>query len=492
VTATALLFFLTAPGCTNRSQPATEPDAPRAEPTPDAPASGARAGAELPPAEGAEVSREDGRIVTRVPTSHCIETTYTPLVIGDDVIYGVHKKFGFRNPKNPYYECPEDPTPTAVYSVDAKTGEARVLLPQADTEATGAWTGDRLIQPLVKGGLGFWSGAGATTAQPVKVAMDSPGLWDPNANRFIVGTVNVPSFICQGRDGKTPNPECGLLMAVDADGVEKDRIDRTSGLRAWITAGVTTDGKHYFVGGGAGKDGAGEPPDNRLRACSVVKLSKDLEVLASYDDGDPGCRKLGLLESAPVGEVAVSGDSLWVQYLGSTEGSAAVPIVQLSTRDLRPICRAEIPAPASKPLAGYYQGPVVDAENSVYVMTRTQNGMNLVKVRSDCTHKVLHKASRGRLSSPTLADDRYVLVSEPGWLHVLDSDTGRGKRYKLGSEEAVIGGAVIGPHGVSVVSRDGTLTTLTDTGLKGYGEAAWPRFRGDNEGRAGGWRFPER
>ena len=32
--------------------------------------------------------------------------------------------------------------------------------------------------------------------------------------------------------------------------------------------------------------------------------------------------------------------------------------------DLRPVCRAEIPAPPSKPLAGFYQGPVVDATGS--------------------------------------------------------------------------------------------------------------------------------
>jgi hypothetical protein len=118
-------------------------------------------------------------------------------------------------------------------------------------------------------------------------------------------------------------------------------------------------------------------------------------------------------------------------------------------------CRAEIPAVPWRATAWYYQAPVIDVEGSAWVVTATSdNGMNasIIRVGADCSRRSLVSTTSSLASTPTLADDKYVLVSWDGKLHVIDRVTGKTTDYELGSEP-VIGGAVVSDYGVTVVGR---------------------------------------
>ena len=162
-------------------------------------------------------------------------------------------------------------------------------------------------------------------------------------------------------------------------------------------------------------------------------------------------------------------------------------MVRLSVRDLHVICRAEIPAVPWQATALYYQAPVIDAEGNAWVVTATSdNGMNasIIRISPECARQILVSTTATRASTPTLADDRYILVAWDGKLHVIDRQTAEMTDYELGEREQVIGGAVVSEYGVTVVGESGTVTTFTDTGIKGYGSDPWPRFRKDNYGSA--------
>lgn len=438
--------------------------------------------------EGASVTTAPGMIVVHLPASECTQVTATPLVVGDFIVFATHKLTPKPDQRDaPESQCLSDPTPPGLYAVSSVTGEAFTLIEGVSVEATAAYADGAILLPTLFGGkpLAMWQNGQTSYSKPLGAALDSAGLWDAAASRFIVGSVNSPFAQCQ--DG--PNPDCGALVAVDLAGNTLARLDRASGLRGWLTGGPTTDGAAYFFGTGSGMDGTASPNPNSLHECSVVKVDKDFRILAAFDDGTEGCAEIGNLESAVVGEAPVAGGVLWAQHLGGTDGQATAPVSQLRAADLSVICRAEIPVLAGRSAAGYYQGPVVDAAGNAYVTTRTmQNGMkaSLVRIAPDCSTATLLNTAADLASSPTLADDRSVLVAAAGVLHVVDRTTGQSTEYPLGSSASVVGGAVITPNGVAVASMDGTVTILTGTGIRGYGSDPWPRFRKDNSGSAGG------
>lgn len=76
-------------------------------------------------------------------------------------------------------------------------------------------------------------------------------------------------------------------------------------------------------------------------------------------------------------------------------------------------------------------------------------------------------------ASPTLADDQSVLFATAGKLE---------KSYALGSTAEVAAAPVIRNGVIYVVSADGMLTITEPSGLKGYGNAYWARYRHDNFG----------
>ncbi len=178
---------------------------------------------------------------------------------------------------------------------------------------------------------------------------------------------------------------------------------------------------------------------------------------------------------------------MWVQYVGSTNEGPFTPVVRLSARDLHVVCRVEIPALPYQATALYYQAPVIDAEGNAWVVAaNSENGMNasIIRISPECSWKIFLSTTATRASTPTLADDKYILVAWDGILRVIDRLTGGAVDYELGEREPVIGGAVVSDYGVTVVGESGTVTTFTDTGIKGYGGDPWPRFRKDNYGSA--------
>jgi hypothetical protein len=89
-------------------------------------------------------------------------------------------------------------------------------------------------------------------------------------------------------------------------------------------------------------------------------------------------------------------------------------VVQLKKKDLSVVCRAEFPVLSNQPAAGYYQAPVVDSEGNGYVTLRTlSNKMraSVVKISPDCATKILLNTSQKQVSTPTLADNQYILVA---------------------------------------------------------------------------------
>jgi hypothetical protein len=490
--ALAARAFMPASAAPEQSAAAPEQSAAAPEQSAAAPEQNAAAGgppapppldvSKLASVEGASVEQSRDAIITRLPTSECIDTKATPLVIGDQIVFGTHRRAA--RPGGPYESCGQDSTPTGIFAVSSVDGTARTVHAGVDAEATGIWAEATLLTPLVGrgGGISAFHDGAASVASPVRIGTDTAPIWDPDTGRFIVGTVNVPNPMCQSG----PNPDCGMVMALNRDGTMAARLDRTENFRAWVAAGLTTDGTSYYLGTGASTDGQQDRTDSR--GCAVVKLDKALKIVAEYDDGPPGCRTIGRLESAVIGEVPVVGDTLWAQYLGDTSGEGAVPVVKLDRETLQPICRAAIPAVSSRSLASFYQGPVVDEQGRAYISTFSQRGLGVYRINADCSYDLLTTASPGAkgLSALALAEDQFVLAAEPGYLLVIDRESGRTKRHRLGSTEEVVSGPVITPHGVAVVSKDGTVTHFTDLDIDSYGQAPWPRFRKDNLGRAGG------
>jgi len=435
-----------------------------------------------PETEGAAVEVSEGRIVTRLPTSSCIETTATPLVIGEYAVFATHRKTPKPDdPNSDASECDRDDTKPGLYAVSLASGRAYTLM-EANAEATAAYVKGTVIQPLLgDGNIAFWRGGKARTADVISAGIDSAGVWDEEESVFVVGSVNSPFAQCQA----PVNDDCGAVIAVSLDGKVVRRLDRAGGFRAWVTGGVTTDGQRYYIGTGTGLEGDSVP--GPAPACQVLALSKDLQVEKGYDDGKYQCTSIGRLESAVVGEVPIAGDALWVQYAGSTNEGPWTPVVRLSRADLHVTCRAEMPAVPWRPTALYYQAPVVDAEGNAWVVVATSdNGGNasVIRISPECDRRVLVNTTASRASTPTLADDRYILVAWDGKLHVIDRATGESKAYELGEREPVIGGAVVSEYGVTVVGESGTVTTFTETGIMGYGKDPWPRFRKDNYGSA--------
>lgn len=436
----------------------------------------------------ATVEKSSGRMVSKLPTSKCFHTTATPIVVGEWLLFGTHKKKSQGDGGNRKYEgCNDDTVESALYAVSAKTGEAHVIGGGLDAEAAASWGDDKLWVPLVGGGgLAIWDGGDTRVKRPINAATDSAGLWDDARDRYIFGSVNVPQPVCQGTNGD-PRPDCGCVVAVDADGTVHASADRRNGLRGWIAAGPTGTSDAYYVGLGNGEDGENSLKGNPMRACDLVKLRPDLTVEASYDDGIEGCSPLGRVKSAVVGEVPIVDGKLWVQYLGSTDGQGVTPIVQLNADDLSVVCRAEIPARSNASVASFYQAPVVDERGNAYVASErleSQRTSSLYRITPDCSVTRLVDGSDHRVGTPTLADDKWVLFGDAGKLHVVDRDSGKTTSHALGSDAGVIGGAVITRYGVSVVSVDNTVTTFTDLGISGYGKAPWPRFRKTNTGDA--------
>jgi hypothetical protein len=93
--------------------------------------------------------------------------------------------------------------------------------------------------------------------------------------------------------------------------------------------------------------------------------------------------------------------------------------------------------------------------------------------------------TRGGTSTPVLADDRYILTIAAGELQIRDLSGNVVKTYPLASQATVVASPMIADGVIYVVDTTGSLTVIRNSGLQGYGTAAWPRYRHDNYGS--GW-----
>ena len=109
-------------------------------------------------------------------------------------------------------------------------------------------------------------------------SVDTSPTWLGDSAYF--GTINSPNPLCQG--DPDPDPDCGGVFQVGLDASGEARLDVDDGLRMWVTGSPTTDGESLYLGGGDQTLGEGE--ETYLMGCSIVKVSRDLELLA-YEKG---------------------------------------------------------------------------------------------------------------------------------------------------------------------------------------------------------------
>ncbi|MCZ7525872.1 MAG: PQQ-binding-like beta-propeller repeat protein [Acidimicrobiia bacterium] len=430
------------------------------------------------PFEGVTVEADGGTTVIDFPSGECTSVTASPIVVGDLLVWPWHERG---------HGCEGRMVDSAVlvgYSMT--TGDVYRLAEGASGEATLTYDASH--------GVVWWTTTFGSTARILDaetfetVAVVDLGVGSDSAgavvgDHLVFGTVNTPEAGCQ----EPVDPACGGVYAVDASGAIQATLDLAAGFRSWIGASVTTDGETLYVGGGPAHVGSDEPSDTY--GCSVVRLDTDLNVLAAADPGDPGCHRTGAAqndEDAVAGEPVLGPDSVWVQFTHATDGRNQATVVRYD-RDLVEQCRAEVFGGPIQ-VAAYYAAPTVDAEGNAYVPFTLPDGpgggvvATILEVTPECEVTTLAEVPGSRaLASPTLADDD-VLFATTGRLDVLTLTGDPVASYPLGSDAEVMASPVVHDGTVYVLSADGTLTVIEDTGLSGYGDAFWPRYRHDDAG----------
>ncbi len=305
--------------------------------------------------------------------------------------------------------------------------------------------------------------------------------------------MNTPTDICQN----PINPNCGAVFAIDAQGNVVHTLNTDDGFRAWVGTSLTTDGRYIYIGTAKQTKGQAGVEDTYLYGCSVVKVDKNLNILASFDPGDFACYYLpyvGANADSVAGEVVPDGTGLWAQYVRpndapATKGAFKTALYRLNT-DLEEQCRVEFPSEPQTQAVGFYAALTVDKDGNAYVTvsvpdaTYTRKGQ-LWKVTPDCQSTLLAE-ERGTWAqaSATLADDQYVLFATDGQLQVLTLNGAVVATYRLGTDARVLTTPVIHEGKVYVVQEDGTVNVIANTELVGYGSAIWPRYRKDNAASA--------
>ncbi len=445
----------------------------------------------FPPVEGAEYGQIGDVRYVRVPYGPCTNVTATPTVVGDWLLYPMHEYGRGCEPASPYGKT--------LLGYNTRDGQLYAIYRGASAEA-----------PLLyqaESGLLFWPvtfgktviALDAASLQPrwqlgLGPVSDSAGTWLEGVYYF--GTVNTPFPPCQ----QPLNPNCGALFGVNAAGAVVYSRTTDDGFRAWIGSGLTTDGQVLYVGSAAQTVGEKSGDEETyLYGCSVVKLDAALNVLASFDPGDLACYKLpfeGANEDSVAGEVVIGADGLWAQYVRPNQGGQGRQFVSALYHlsfDLQELCRVEFPFEPRTQAVGFYAAPTVDAQGRAYVTVNVPDAQNerrgqLWRVEQDCTATLLaERVGAWAYSSPTLADDRYVLFGSDGWLGIYTYDGELVREYALGSSARVMGSPTLVDGVIYVLQEDGTLNIITGSGLQGYGNALWPRYRHDNaaSGRAG-------
>lgn len=434
------------------------------------------------PEVGEAIYQQNGDVSTVIiPASTCTRVSSSPILVGDFIVWGMYDTLNNCAPHSPYF--------LSVLGYHLQTGRVYELAQSGGSEAT------LLHQPdagLVFQNVVFGNSAAlalnANTFQIVysvpqgfNVTSDASGVYLNGLYYF--GTINPPGGMCQN----PINPNCGSIFALDANGNLVHSLNLDDGFRSWIGAGLTTDGQFIYAGGA--EQFLGDSESQFLYGCSVVKLDTQLNILAYFDPGDEGCHSSGVGqndEDAVAGEVVIAGDgSLWAVFTHGVDSRNKFAMYHLDT-NLQPLCVFELQG-GPLPMAGYYQAPTIDANGNVYVNVSLNGvGQNstgeLWKVTPDCQGTKLATLPQGGSSTPVLADDQYILTISAGALQIRDLNGTIVQTYTLATQAMVISSPMIVDGVIYVVDSSGALTIIRNSGLQGYGTAAWPRYRHDNFG----------
>lgn len=416
----------------------------------------------------------------RVPSDECTNVTATPVVVDDWLVWPAHHR----------RECREqvDPGARVLYGHRLGTDTVVALVDGAEGEAPLTWDADgrRLWWPVTFGGNVLMIDPDTfEVIGRVELGATSDSSGALLGGSLYVGTVNSPDPPCQ----EPINDRCGMLARIDASGRVTATRGYDEGFRAWIGTGATTDGTTVWWGSAAQTvgDKSGDEPAY-LYGCSVIRTDPDLEILAAFDPGDPGCFELpfeGANMDSVSGEVVPDGDGAWVQYV-RPNGPGDVTAVYRLDSDLNERCRLELPFAPAYQAVGFYGAPTVDGRGRAWVsVTVPGDGVpvgELWRLTTDCSAvRIASVPGSWAQASPTIAGD-VVLFATDGTLRAVSLDGEPVASWELGSDARVLAGPVVVDGTVAVVSEDGTLTVIDDAPVDGYGDAIWPRYRHDNAG----------
>lgn len=428
------------------------------------------------------IYHQNGDVITlTIPYSSCSRVSSSPILVGDFVVWAMYDQLNGCSNHGPYF--------TSLLGYHTKTGKLYRLTQSGSSEATLLLQPDAglVFQNTVFGGSTVSALDAGTFAQSYSIApgfratSDASGVYLNGLYYF--GTINPPGDVCQN----PVNTNCGGVFAMDASGAIVHSLNLEDGFRAWIGAGLTTDGQYIYAGGA--EQFLGSSSSEYLYGCSVVKLDLQLNVVAVFDPGVQGCHRSGVGqndEDAVAGEVVIAGDgTLWVNFTHGVDDRNVYALYHLDA-DLAPLCVFEGPS-SLLVLTGYYQSPTVDKDGNVYVFV-SPNGVGasgvgqLWKVTPTCQGAKLADLPQGGGSTPVLADDQYILTIAGGQLQIRTLSGVIVKSYPLATSANVIASSLIADGVIYVVDTTGALTVIHNSGLQGYGSASWPRYRHDNSG----------
>ncbi len=419
----------------------------------------------------------------RIPTTDCANLTATPIIVGDWLVYPMHEYS--RNCSGP------SAYRRALFGYNLQDGRLYLLRDDGAGEAPLLYQPDQdtLYWNTTFGGTVFLLDPDTFALRKkvsVQTTSDSAGVYLDGLYYF--ATVNTPGDICQN----PINPNCGAVFAMDAQGNIVYTLNTDDGFRTWVGTGLTTDGQYIYIGSAKQTKGQEGVENEYLYGCSVIKVDKQLNILASFDPGDFACYYLpyvGANADSVAGEVVPDGNGLWVQYVRPNDNRMKVALYRLNL-NLEEQCRVEFDFEPQTQAVGFYTAPTVDADGNAYIAVSVPDTANtrrgqLYKVTPACQSTLLAEVPGSFAhASPSLADNQYVLFATDGRLQVLTLDGQVVRDYALASDARVLTSPVIHNGVIYVVQEDGTLNIIENAGVSGYGDAIWPRYRHDNQGSA--------
>jgi hypothetical protein len=323
-----------------------------------------------------------------------------------------------------------------------------------------------------------------SSVEGLKANIDTAALFLDEHIYF--GTANPSLKNCQ-----TPiNEDCGIVVKSTIEGDIVSELGLEQGYRTWLVGSPVSDGEHIYIT--TAKQAYGEvgvydfEAEEYRYGCSILKLDKDLNIIA-YDDPDQaGCTKsTNKLLAVATGELAIGPDGLWAQFSGPGAENLDTAVIKYDF-DMNEMCRATFNTPNGYFVSGHYRAPTIDHEGNVYVAFYSiQNGgsSSIHKITNNCTSEELFNTQTPVESSLTLADNTHILIASAGELLVYTMQGEYVNSYALPTNAEIVASPIIHNGTVHIIAEDGTYSMIEGI-ANNYGDAYWPRLRKDNIGSA--------